>query len=164
MKAKYLVAATIALAIIILGYSAWKSNHTNVTERVTEDDSPSTTTTQNTNTTSLPVSPTAKNGSTSPTSGGLKYDDALAAYAGKLFQFSSCVTGPPPVISPGSLSLKQGSKYMIDNRDKTAHTIRVGTTAYSLGAQSFRIVQAPTKGTYNITCDGGGAAQLQVQP
>lgn len=159
MKTKYLIILGIAAGVIIAGYFAWSFSRSEITD--TKDNQAVPTATD----TNAPTPTNSNtNTATSPTSGVLKYDDALALYAGRLFQFTSCVAGPPPVISPGSLSIKQGAKYMIDNRDKTAHTIRVGSTPYLLAAQSFRIISAPTKGTYNITCDGGGAAQLQVQP
>ncbi len=96
--------------------------------------------------------------------GALTYEDALALYTGKRYQFDNCTSGPP-IVSPGALSLKVGSKFMLDNRDTDAHTIKVGTQSYRIGKNGFAVATAPAaRGTYNITCDGGGQAQLMVQP
>lgn len=93
---------------------------------------------------------------------GILYNQALTTYTGLRFQFVDCATGAP-VISPGSLSIKQGSKFMLDNRDPETHTIKIGNQSYRMEGESFVIVTAPSRGTYNITCDGGGVAQLFVQ-
>ena len=89
---------------------------------------------------------------------GLTYDQAIELYGTYRIQFVSCHG------TPGSLSVRHGVTFMLDNRDAKAHTIKVGTTAYSVGAYGFRVAAAPAKaGTYNITCDGGGAATLNVE-
>jgi hypothetical protein len=88
----------------------------------------------------------------------LTYQQALTAYAGYRIQFVSCHG------SPGTLNLTVGKKFMLDNRDAKSHLIDVGKVGYRLGADGFAIATAPwTAGTYGITCDGGGAAQLTVQ-
>jgi len=94
---------------------------------------------------------------TSGTSGGMTYADAIAAYQNRRIQFTNC-TG-----SPGSMVLKQYAKIMLDNRDAKSHTIKVGASSYRLAARGWTIATVNTIGTYNITCDGGGAASLNVQ-
>jgi hypothetical protein len=89
---------------------------------------------------------------------GLSYTQAQDLYAdGYRIQFSSC-SG-----TPGTLNVAAGSTIMLDNRDNTAHTIKVGGTSYSLGAYGFRVVKASAKGKLQVTCDGKGAAVLNVQ-
>lgn len=85
------------------------------------------------------------------------YEDALKAYGSQRIQFSACRG------TPGSIVLTKGSKFMLDNRDAAAHTIMVGTSRYVVKGYSYAIATASVVGTINITCDGGGAASLNVQ-
>lgn len=87
------------------------------------------------------------------------YSDALSIYAksGYRFQFSNC-SG-----NPGALTMKIGTKFMIDNRDNESHLISIGTKTYKLAAYDFAIVSIQKVGKFNITCDGGGAANVSVQ-
>ncbi len=87
----------------------------------------------------------------------LTYSDALNLFGGYRFQFTGC-NG-----APGTLNVTKGSTFLLDNRDDVAHTIKVGTQSYSLGAYGFRIATATTKGENQITCDGKGAAVVNVQ-
>ncbi len=89
----------------------------------------------------------------------LKYMDALKIYAANSmrFQFSDC-SG-----RPGYLTMKVGTKFMLDNRDGEAHTIGIGSKTYQLPTYAFAIVSIPKAGDYNITCDGGGSAHVNVQ-
>jgi hypothetical protein len=88
----------------------------------------------------------------------LSYNDALALYGNFRFQFIGCHG------TPGSMNVATNVTVMLDNRDAKAHTVKVGPTAYAVGAYGFRIVRSPAKtGTYPITCDGGGAATLNVK-
>lgn len=87
------------------------------------------------------------------------YTDALRIYSkiGTRFQFASC-SG-----NPGTLNIKRGTKFMIDNRDSASHEIGIGTQTYRLAAYGFAIVSIQKTGSYNITCDGGGAAHVGVE-
>lgn len=90
----------------------------------------------------------------------LAYNDALNIYRnhGAYIQFASC-SG-----NPGSISIKRGTKFMIDNRDSVARIYVIGTMQYNVAQYGFAIVTTPLyAGTYYITCNGGGAAALQVQ-
>ncbi|MDO8557854.1 MAG: hypothetical protein Q7S09_01525 [bacterium] len=89
------------------------------------------------------------------------YQDALGVYSasGFRFQFSNCQA------SPGSLVMKVGAKFMLDNRDVVARTIGVSSKIYNIGAYGFAIATAPVQtGTHYITCNGGGTATISVQP
>lgn len=93
--------------------------------------------------------------------GGMTYDQAVAQY-GTLgnnyrFQFADC-RGTPPI-----LQIKKGVKFMIDNRDDSAHTFKVGAQSLRIGAWDFAILTASTLGQQNVTCDGGPNAILNVQ-
>lgn len=87
------------------------------------------------------------------------YGTALGIYgtSGYRFQFLKC-SG-----SPGSLIMKLGTKFMIDNRDDKSHQIGIGTQSYKLGAYDFAIISIKKIGSFNITCDGGGAAHVDVR-
>ena len=95
---------------------------------------------------------------TTPTA--MTYDEVYNLYRnlGLRFQFLDCHG------SPGSLTMKVGTKFMLDNRDVATHIIMVGSTKYTIGGQNYAIATASTLGTHNITCDGGGAAEVRVQP
>jgi|GEM_PF-1919487 len=95
---------------------------------------------------------------TTPTDAIDTYEEAIEAYAGLRFQFTACRG------TPGSLTVKNGSTFLLDNRDASGHTIVVGTKSYWLGAYGWKIVTASEEGTLNITCDGGGSASINVQP
>ncbi|MBP7992473.1 MAG: hypothetical protein KAZ30_02340 [Candidatus Magasanikbacteria bacterium] len=84
------------------------------------------------------------------------YQKAIEEYQYR-FQFSNCKG------NPGKLTFKQGVKVMLDNRDEATHTFGFGGAKYTVKGYSFVIVTAPKAGTHNITCDGGGAAQMTTQ-
>ncbi len=89
------------------------------------------------------------------------YLDARKIYqtSGYYFQFVQCHG------LPGTLTLKAGSKFMLDNRDGVAHKLAIqGWETFNIGAYGFAIATAPSKvGIHYITCDGGGAATILVQ-
>lgn len=91
-----------------------------------------------------------------------KYLDALKIYktSGYYFQFLDCHG------APGSLVLKKGKKFMLDNRDNQTRKIAiVGGQSFTISAYNFAIATAPaTLGLHYITCGGGGAATISVQP
>lgn len=95
--------------------------------------------------------------STAPVSGN--YPKAALPYieSGYRFQFSNCRG------TPGSLVVKAGKYFLLDNRDAKSHTIAVAGQSYSIGAYGAAVAAVWKPGTYNITCDGGGAASLTVQ-
>lgn len=90
-----------------------------------------------------------------------RYLDAIKIYktSNYYFQFVECHG------RPGSQTLKAGVKFMLDNRDAKTHKIAVvGGQSFTIGAYNFAIATAPSKiGTHYITCDGGGAAKIEVQ-
>jgi hypothetical protein len=104
--------------------------------------------------TPAPSTPAAK-----PTSGSTSYEKALNEYRSKgaYFQFVNCAG------NPGTLTLKRGTVFMLDNRDNKAHTIKVGKTAYYITAYGYKLANPQTLGVNQITCDGGGAASVNVQ-
>ncbi|OGH92103.1 MAG: hypothetical protein A2534_02775 [Candidatus Magasanikbacteria bacterium RIFOXYD2_FULL_39_9] len=96
-----------------------------------------------------------------PLSATQRYLDAIRMYknVGYYFQFVDCHG------LPGTITLKKGKKFMLDNRDPESHKIAiVGGQSFTIGAYNFAIATAPsTAGTHYITCDGGGAAAIVVQ-
>jgi hypothetical protein len=88
-----------------------------------------------------------------------KYPTKALPYieSGYRFQFSNCRG------TPGSLVVKVGKYFLFDNRDAKPHTIAVAGQSYSVGAYGAAVAAVWKPGTYNITCDGGGAASLTVQ-
>lgn len=119
-----------------------------------------------TSTAVTPSATPAPKKSSAPTAAPLtatqKYLDAIRIYksVGYYFQFVNCHG------APGSLTLKKGKKFMLDNRDNITRKIAVqGGQTFQVGPYNFAIATAPaTAGTHYITCDGGGAAAIVVQP
>ncbi len=140
---------TVILAALLI-YIVWQSKPEEALEPIVE-------------TPAEEVEPETTTGSGSNTGSGapapLTFEEAYQIYAasGYRFEFAGCHG------RPGTLSMKKGTKFMLDNRDNEPHTIVVGSTRYRLGAYGFAIATAKDIGTYNITCDGGGAAQVIVQ-
>jgi hypothetical protein len=52
---------------------------------------------------------------------------------------------------------------MFDNRDNKSHNFGIGTKSFKLGAYNYAILTTTKTGSFNITCDGGGAAKVVVQ-
>ena len=91
---------------------------------------------------------------------GRLYTEAVRIYKlnGTYFQLINCQG------APGTMSLKQGVKFMIDNRDNTAREVGFNNQLYKLDAYGFVILAAPRLPLkYYITCDGGGTALLNVE-
>jgi hypothetical protein len=158
MQKKYwaIAAAVVVIIVIVL-----------VASRNSKNNSPSGTSQENqqpiSQSTSTSPSATTTPTSTPVTTGGssnnLSYNQALAIYGknGYRIQFAKC-SG-----NPGHLAIKQGVKFMLDNRDNAVHTIVVKSQTFHLGKYGFAIATAKDLGVYNITCDGGGSAQLNVE-
>lgn len=97
---------------------------------------------------------------TTPESASMSYVKALQIYqkSGLYFQFVACHA------TPGSMAVKRGAKVMLDNHDEVGHTFNLEGHLYGVGAYRYVIVTPQKVGTQYVTCDGGGAATLQVQP
>lgn len=153
MKKQYWV--SVILVIIVVGLAVWflhkKGPQQEPSQSIDMENSGNPAGTASTTPTPTPT----KSGSTN----NKAYNDALAIYGknGYRIQFSQCHG------IPGKLVVPQGNKYMLDNRDNAAHTIKVGPNSYRLGAYGFTIVTALNLGINNVTCDGGGAAQVTIE-
>jgi hypothetical protein len=90
----------------------------------------------------------------------LSYEEALSIYkySGYLMQFTDCKA------KPGSLTMKGGNNFMIDNRDAQARKIVIQSYGdISIGAYGFTIISAPAKeGAYTLMCDGVLSANINV--
>jgi hypothetical protein len=88
------------------------------------------------------------------------YADALKAYSatGYRMQFVNCRA------SPGSLIIKKGKTFMLDNRDNKSHKIKVGNVTYNVGAYGYAIATAKTLDVNYVLCDGAGSGKITVEP
>lgn len=86
----------------------------------------------------------------------LPYAEAIEKYPNRI-QFKNC-SG-----IPGKISIKKGLLIMLDNRDAQAHTIAIKSQSVRIPAYDYALLPATVLGTYNITCDGGGAAEINVE-
>ncbi|MEK7545462.1 MAG: hypothetical protein AAB554_00120 [Patescibacteria group bacterium] len=78
--------------------------------------------------------------------------------SGYRFQFTDCHG------SPGTLTVKRGKYFLLDNRDEKAVTIGLAGQSYKIGPYGVAVAAVWKAGTHQITCNGGGAASLVVQP
>ncbi len=88
------------------------------------------------------------------------YNTAFTSFHGSSYymQLTSCHG------SPGFLSLKAGARFMLDNRDSKSHRLTLGNVVYSLPAYGYVVTKAPSLvGTFPLTCDGGGAANINIE-
>jgi hypothetical protein len=158
----------LVVLLFIVGYLVWgkkadnnaqpagqeQTSTTTVSASSTEAAASSTTSTET-------AKKTIKTTTKAPLSVTQKYLDALKVYknAGYYFQFLNCHA------SPGTLTMKAGRKFMLDNKDNVTRSIKiVGGQSFRITAYNYAIATAPYKeGVYYITCDGGGSAQIKVQ-
>ena len=100
------------------------------------------------------------------TSSSLTYDQARAI-SDYRFQFDNNCNGTTGITSGGAINVKQGSNIMLENHGDASHIIAIGNDAHTIAAGGFVVAKAPkvtkTTGLY-ITCDGGGAGNLFVNP
>jgi len=78
--------------------------------------------------------------------------------SGYRFQFSGCHG------TPGQLTVKRGKYFLLDNRDNKAITIAVAGQSYQIGPYGAAVAAVWKEGVHQITCNGGGAASLNVEP
>ncbi len=94
--------------------------------------------------------------------GTAAYTAAVEKYQYRI-QFSQC-HGVNNITGAGTLAIRQGDKIMLDNRDGTAHTFAWKGGSVRIAGYGYAIETVSVLGQYPITCDGGGAEQLNVQP
>ena len=161
MNKKNILIALVVLLVLVLGvYFINKKPGQDSKTPTTTDSTNNQNTTQNQATTTPTSTPeNGKPGAGNVTTPNLNYNQALAIYQknGYRIQLSSCHG------TPGRLSIKKGAKFMLDNRDSKAHKLVVKSQTFNISGYGFSIVTAKDVGTYNITCDGGGAAELNVE-
>ncbi|HYU64759.1 MAG TPA: hypothetical protein VEK36_00615 [Candidatus Paceibacterota bacterium] len=117
----------------------------------------------NTNLTPTPT-PTRRTGQATKTPVGqtISYTDAVKLYVNSRIQFDAYCQGVP-----SSLSLKSGSKVMLDNRSGDARTIKVDGRSYYLAGYGFQIITLSSNTLpYTVKIDCGSAinvAQVLLQ-
>ncbi len=173
-KNKIIAIVAIAVAVLVLGVFAFTSrknapasNDNTQTEQMGEETSDTTSTTEDmaTSTTSTVATTTKTTKTTTqpavkaPGAATLSYTNALKIYSASGYRFQF-INGRA---TPGTMIIKKGSSFMLDNRDGKAHTIKVGTASYHIGAYGFVIATAKTAGTNYIMCDGINTAKIEVE-
>lgn len=90
----------------------------------------------------------------------LGYTEAVKLYdaTGYRIQFTNC-SG-----NPGKLNLKQGTKFMVDNRDSSPHLIKLASVQRTVAGYDYEIFTAPKPGAYTLTCDGKGSVEFIIYP
>ena len=154
---KYYWTAAIIVILVVAGVIIYK--HNDKVSSPTETNNQQVPQDQQVN-----ASSTDENASTpNNNSGKLSYADAIVKYKNR-FQFSQCHG------TPGYISVRVGTAVMLDNRDNTAHTIKANGQSVRIAALDYAVIY-PSRTTAddtstessNVTCDGGGAATLNVE-
>ena len=172
MQAKHKNYLFVAAGIILILIIVWVSNMTrngNGTSTTGENNIGQNSYTQDgQGTDETPVETPAETPSGTPTPPAsapprLTYSEALKLYgpsgSGFRYQFAAnCLADPE------KLSMKRGTKFMIDNRDTVAHTIKIGSQSFRLSRFGFAMVTARDVGSYSIQCDGINRTQIVVGP
>lgn len=126
-----------------------------------------TNTTSNTPSSSTTNTPTQAGTSTGTyTYNGLTYDQARALVSYR-FQFDNKCNGSTSPTSFGELNVKQGDQIMLENHGDASQVLALGNDSHTVPAGGFVVVKAPkvTKATgLYITCNGGGAGNIFVNP
>lgn len=165
---RFLSYITLGLAIFIIMATGAACNNT---RKTTQTETPvsyvenNTDTLATTNTTGDVLAEIRESGTTrtnskpAPTINNTAYAKAVAQFgtSGYRYQFANC-SG-----LPGTFTVKKGVQFMLDNRDEERHTLRLANRSYAIPAYGYALVTVNTAGTYQITCDGGGSAQVRVQ-
>ncbi|MFH1769789.1 MAG: hypothetical protein ABH833_03945 [Parcubacteria group bacterium] len=108
--------------------------------------------------TETPSSPPKTSTPRAPSSqtSGLTYEEALVQFAGTRLQFDANCQ-----VSPGRLSLLNGTNIMLDNRSGDARWVSLDGFAYQIPGLGFKIVQAKADSTpYTITIGCGSAVNV----
>jgi plastocyanin len=84
------------------------------------------------------------------------YGAAVAAHPYRI-QFSTCHG------TPGTLQVAKGDVVMLDNRDAAAHTIVADSQTFKVPGYGWALLHTSAVESSSVTCDGGGAATLNVQ-
>jgi len=90
----------------------------------------------------------------------LAYGEIVKQYKGYIYQFDRNCT----LVNPSYLILKNGVKFVIDNRENKTHTFAFSNNKYILKAYNYVIVSATPVGTNYISCDGIHRAVVEVAP
>lgn len=155
------IAAVIGAIYYALMMGSSNSTTTNQTNTMTDTNQPSTAATNDVN---APTSST--NSPSSTTNSKLTYAQARAL-ADYRFQFDKNCRGTTSETNFGALNVKQGSQIMFENHGEKSQVLALGNDAHTVAAGGFILVKAPavtkTTGLY-ITCDGGGAGNVFVNP
>ena len=149
-RAAYLVAGVVVLILAALGVYSFThrdNESSNTAQSPVQQDNASTT---------VATADTSTPASSGRAAAKLAYGDAIKAYPYR-FQFSQCHG------TPGTMAVKKGSIVMLDNRDPIAHTIVADSQTFKIAGYDYALLHTSALTNINITCDGGGAAKLNVE-
>ncbi|MCX6782141.1 MAG: hypothetical protein NTW66_03450 [Candidatus Magasanikbacteria bacterium] len=174
-KNKLIAIVVAVVAIVIFGYFIFSSKKESIPANIgqqsgditgeqqpvssTADTTTSTTSTAATSTTKSTTQTKKTTTTKAPGAVTLSYTNALKTYSASGYRFQ-IINGRA---SPGTMIVKQGKTFMLDNRDGKSHSVKVGTASYSIGAYGFVIATARTLGTNYIMVDGISSSKIEVE-
>ncbi len=101
-------------------------------------------------------SPTATTASGTNPAAASTYGQEVAAHPYRI-QFVSCHG------TPGTMQVAKGDVVMLDNRDAKSHVIEADSQTFTIPGYGWVLLHTSAVESSNVTCDGGGAAVLNVQ-
>lgn len=93
----------------------------------------------------------------------LTYSQAINLYGSEGSRNRLQFSGTGCMASPGTMTVKQGTRVLFDNRGFQARTYKVGSQTVRIEANDFAVITMYELGNLNVTCDGGGTAKINVQ-
>ena len=153
MKKNYIWGA-IVLAVILIGLAIWRSESKNGEMSKNGNGNSEDILTQNPD--QQVPNPTPSTAAMGGSSAKLSYGDAVKKYQYRI-QLAQCHG------NPGTVSLKTNTPLMLDNRDAKIHTLKVAGQTYSVKSYDYTLAYFSKAGTYELTCDGGGAATVNIE-
>ena len=158
MNKNYTYTAIGIIVLIIIAWAIYASNHKDSDDTTKNNNGQQQTSTMPENNTATSTAQTSTTSPVTKPAAKLSYSDAIKAYPYR-FQFSQCHG------NPGTLAVKKLSIVMLDNRDAVAHTVKADNQTFKIAKYDYALLHtnALTGTNVNVTCDGGGAAILNVE-
>jgi hypothetical protein len=94
----------------------------------------------------------------------LTYQQALSLYGSSGTRTRIQFSGNGCSAQPGAMTVKQGTKVMLDNRGNQTRTYRIGKQSARVAVNDFAIMTMTEIGDLKVLCDGGGSGIVTVKP
>lgn len=106
-----------------------------------------------------PTKPSSSKPSTTTYTDNRSYTELIAAYKNALVQFgTSCQ------VLKSNQVFKIGTEVLLDNRNSVPVTLKIGSSAHTLGAYGYKVISLASEGTFMVDCNSHqNVATITVQ-